>query len=71
MKTKIYCDSANLKTIKKFNNNNLVDGFTTNPSLMRESGAKDYKKYSLDLLNICKTKPISLEVFADSFDQMI
>ena len=39
MKTKIYCDSANLKTIKKFNNNNLVDGFTTNPSLMRESGA--------------------------------
>ena len=71
MKTEIYCDSADLKIIKKFNNNNLVDGFTTNPSLMRQSGAKDYKKYSLNLLNICKKKPVSLEVFADNFNQML
>ena len=70
MKTKIFCDSADLKTIKKFNINPLVSGFTTNPSLMRLAGAKDYKKYSLKLLNICKTKPISLEVFADNFDYM-
>jgi len=71
MKTKIYCDSADLRIIKKFNNNYLVDGFTTNPSLMRQAGAKDYKKYSLKLLNICKTKPISLEVFGDTFGQML
>ena len=45
MKTKIFCDSADFQTIKKLNNNPLVDGFTTNPSLMRKAGAKDYKKY--------------------------
>ena len=66
MKTKIFCDSADLKTIKKFNINPLVSGFTTNPSLMRLAGAKSYKKYSLKLLKICKKKPISLEVFADN-----
>ena len=71
MRTKIFCDTADLETVKKFNTNSLVSGFTTNPSLMRLAGAKDYKKYSLKLLNICKTKPISFEVFADTFDQML
>lgn len=70
MKTEIYCDSADLKTIKKLNSNTLVRGFTTNPSLMRLAGAKNYKNYSLKLLKICKRKPISLEVFGDNFDQM-
>ena len=70
MKIKIFCDSANFKTIKQLNKNNIVQGFTTNPSLMRASGAKDYKKYSLKLLRTCKKKPISFEVFADKFDQM-
>jgi len=71
MKTKIFCDSADLRTIKKFKNNPLVSGFTTNPSLMRLSGAKNYKNYSLKLLKICKNKPISLEVFGDTYDQML
>ncbi len=71
MKTKIFCDSADYKTIKKLNNNSLVSGFTTNPSLMKISGAKNYKNYSLKLLNVCKKKPISLEVFADTFEQML
>tara|TARA_Y100001970_G_scaffold75620_1_gene95812 strand:+ start:4179 stop:4877 length:699 start_codon:yes stop_codon:yes gene_type:complete len=70
MKTKIFCDSADFKTIKKLNNNSIVSGFTTNPSLMRLSGAKNYKNYSLKLLNVCKKKPISLEVFGDSFEEM-
>ena len=70
MKTKIFCDSADLKIIKKLNNNPLVSGFTTNPSLMRLAGAKNYKKYSLKLLSVCKNKPISLEVFGDTPDQM-
>jgi len=71
MKTKIFCDSANIKTVKEFNSNSIVSGFTTNPSLMRQAGAKNYKNYSLKLLSICKKKPISLEVFADKFDEMI
>tara|TARA_B100000700_G_scaffold264483_1_gene302264 strand:- start:3003 stop:3701 length:699 start_codon:yes stop_codon:yes gene_type:complete len=71
MKTKIFCDSANFKIIKKLNKNSLVSGFTTNPSLMKLSGAKNYKKYSLKLLKVCKKKPISLEVFADTFEDML
>ena len=71
MKTKIFCDSADLKIIKKLNNNSLVSGFTTNPTLMRLAGAKDYKNYSLKLLSICKKKPISLEVFGDTTNQML
>ena len=71
MKTKIFCDSADLKTIKKYNNNILVSGFTTNPSLMRLAGAKNYKDYSIKLLKICNKKPISLEVFGDTYEQML
>ena len=70
MKTKIFCDSADFKIIKKLSSNSLVSGFTTNPSLMKSAGAKNYKNYSLKLLNVCKTKPISLEVFADTFTEM-
>jgi len=71
MKTKIFCDSADFTTIKKLNNYSLVSGFTTNPSLMKLSGAKNYRNYSLKLLQVCKKKPISLEVFGDTFDQML
>ena len=71
MKTKIFCDSADFKIIRKLNNNSLVSGFTTNPTLMRLAGAKDYKNYSLKLLSVCKKKPISLEVFGDTTDQML
>ena len=71
MKTKIFCDIADLKTIKFFNKKNIVNGFTTNPSLMRKAGAKDYKNYSMKILKICKKKPISFEVFADSKKEML
>ena len=67
MKTKIFCDSADLKIIKIFNKKKIVKGFTTNPSLMRKIGAKDYKSYSKKILKICNNKPISLEVFADEY----
>ena len=70
MKTKIFCDSADLKTIRKMGTNPIVNGFTTNPSLMRLSGAKNYKNYSLKLLKVCKKKPISVEILADKFNQM-
>ena len=71
MKTKIFCDIADYKTIKFFNNKSLVDGFTTNPSLMRLAGAKNYKEYSIKILKVCKKKPISFEVFADNFKDML
>ena len=70
MKTKIFCDIAELNIIKKFNKKKIVDGFTTNPSLMRKAGAKDYRLYSKKILNICKNKPVSLEVFADNYEDM-
>ena len=71
MKTKIFCDIADYETIKLFNNKSIVDGFTTNPSLMRLAGAKNYEKYSLKILKICKKKPISFEVFADNKREML
>ena len=71
MKTKIFCDIADLKTIKIYNHKSIVDGFTTNPSLMRLAGAKNYKDYSLKILRVCKKKPISFEVFADSPKEML
>ena len=70
MKTKIFCDIAELDLIKKFNKKKIVKGFTTNPSLMRKAGAKDYKSYSKKILKICINKPVSLEVFADDYDDM-
>ena len=70
MSTKIYCDIADIKTIKKFNKKKIVKGFTTNPSLMRKAGAQDYQNYSKKILRICNKKPISLEVFADDYKNM-
>ena len=68
--TKIFCDIADIKLIKKFNKKSLVKGFTTNPSLMRKAGAKDYKNYSKKILKITN-KPVSCEVFADDEKRMI
>ena len=70
MKTKIFCDIAELDLIKKFNKKKIVKGFTTNPSLMRKAVAKDYKSYSKKILKICNNKPVSLEVFADEYTEM-
>ncbi|MDA8783905.1 transaldolase [Candidatus Pelagibacter bacterium] len=70
MKTKIFCDIAELDQIKKFNKKKIVRGFTTNPSLMRKAGAKDYQSYSKKILKICNNKPVSLEVFADNYNEM-
>ena len=56
MKTKIYCDIAEINLIKKFNKKKIVKGFTTNPSLMRKAGAKNYEDYSKKILKISKKK---------------
>jgi transaldolase len=68
--TKIFCDIADIKLIRKFNKKKIVKGFTTNPSLMSKVGAKDYSKYSKKIIKITK-KPVSFEVFADDIKNMI
>ena len=68
--TKIYCDIADVKLIKKFSKKKIVRGFTTNPSLMRKAGAKNYAEYLKKIIKITK-KPISCEVFADDEENMI
>ena len=65
--TKIFCDIADIKLIKKFTKKKIVKGFTTNPSLMRKAGAKNYENYSKKIIKTCKNKPVSLEVFADDY----
>ena len=69
--TKIFCDIADIKLIKKFNKKKIVKGFTTNPSLMRKAGARNYTNYSIKILETVKSKPVSFEVFADENEEMI
>ncbi len=70
MNTKIFCDIADLNLIKLFNKKKIVKGFTTNPSLMRKAGAKNYSQYSKDILKVTN-KPVSCEVFADDVENML
>ena len=70
MNTKIFCDIADVSSIKKFNNKSIVKGFTTNPSLMRKAGAKDYKSYCKKIIKVSKKKPVSFEVFGDDYLSM-
>ena len=67
---KIFCDSADYKNFLKYKKDKIVKGFTTNPSLMRQSGAKSYKSYSIKLLKNSNQKPVSLEVFSDNINEM-
>ncbi len=71
MYTKIYCDIADINLIKKYCKLSSVKGFTTNPSLMRKAGAKNYEKYAKEIIKTCKKKPVSLEVFADDESSML
>jgi len=68
--TKIYFYISDLKLINKFNKKKIVKGFTTNPSLMKKAGAKDYELYSKKILKICPNKSVSLEVFADDYQNI-
>ena len=70
MSIKIFCDIADLNLIRRFSKKKIVKGFTTNPSLMRKAGAKNYKTYSQKILKICNKKPVSLEVFGDNYKDM-
>lgn len=70
LKVRIFADGANLKEIEEMNSKEWIQGFTTNPTLMRQAGIKDYVVFAKEALKIVKEKPISFEVFADDFSEM-
>ena len=67
---KIFADGADKAGIQSLYNNPLIQGLTTNPTLMRKAGISDFEAFTRDILQIVKTKPISFEVFADDFPEM-
>ena len=70
LKIKIFADGADPKQIYELNKKDYIKGFTTNPTLMKNAGIIDYKKYALEILSQIKQKPISFEVFSDEIDTM-
>ncbi len=70
LKIKLFADGAERAQIVKFQSNPLIRGFTTNPTLMRAAGVKDYEAFAHEILELVKDKPISFEVFADDFVEM-
>ena len=65
---KLFADGAEKSGILEMYQNPYIDGFTTNPTLMRNAGVKDYVAFANDILKTIRDKPISFEVFADEFD---
>jgi len=69
-KVKIFADGADKKGMLEMNENPLIKGLTTNPTLMKKAGITDYPGFAKDILSHITEKPISFEVFADEFDEM-
>ena len=70
LKIELFADGANYDEILNFNENPLIKGFTTNPTLMRKAGISDYEQFSRKILLKIPDKPFSFEVFADIPDEM-
>ena len=70
LKVKIFADGANKKDMLEMYSKEFIKGLTTNPSLMKKEGIKDYKNFCVDILKSIKDKPISFEVFSDDFIEM-
>ena len=70
LKVKIFADGADKEGILKLNANPLIQGMTTNPTLMRKAGIQDYEAFARDVLRSVTAKPISFEVFSDEFPEM-
>ena len=66
----IYCDGADIATMTKYAIDPVVGGFTTNPSLMKKSGIKNYRDFAQAVLSAIGDKPVSFEVLADDWDEM-
>jgi transaldolase len=70
LKIKIFFDGAKKKTIFEMYKKNLIRGFTTNPSIMKKDGVRNFKGFCKEILSVVKKKPISIEVFSDNFNEM-
>lgn len=70
LKIKLFADGADLPGIAAMAINPLISGFTTNPTLMRKAGVKDYRGFAKEVLKIIRDRPVSFEVFADDFPTM-
>ena len=70
IKVKIFSDGADKKEMLDMNSKTFIKGLTTNPSLMKKAGIRDYEAFAKDILSIIKKKPISFEIFSDDFDEM-
>ena len=70
LKIKIFSDGADKKDMLEMNSKTFIKGLTTNPTLMKKAGIKDYEAFAKDILSTIKEKPISFEVFSDDFDEM-
>ena len=70
LKIRIFADGADKRGILDLYKNPLIQGFTTNPTLMRQVGITDYEAFARDILAEVPDRPFSLEVFSDDFDEM-
>ena len=70
LQVKLFADGAEKAAMLELYRNPLIQGFTTNPTLMRKAGITDYRTFARDILQAIPDRPISLEVFADEFDEM-
>lgn len=70
LRTKIFADGADLEGILSFVEDPRIDGFTTNPTLMRKAGIADYEAFARALLERVTTHPVSFEVFADDAEEI-
>ncbi len=70
LKIKIFADGADIESIRKLYSQPNIQGFTTNPTLMRQAGIQDYKAFAFEVLKIVTDRPVSFEVFADDINEM-
>ena len=70
LKVQVFADGADIEGIRNLRANPLIRGFTTNPTLMKQAGIKDYLKFSKEVIEVIDGLPISLEVFSDDFSEM-
>ncbi len=70
LRVKLFADGADQAAMARLYANPLIQGFTTNPTLMRKAGIADYQAFAKDILSVIRDRPVSFEVIADEFVDM-
>ncbi len=70
LRLKLFADGADQAAMARLYANPLIQGFTTNPTLMRKAGITDYQAFAKDVLSVIRDRPVSFEVIADEFIDM-